>query len=473
MGRDHAARIHGAFGDDQRVNGRASTIVATATGRGFAECAVVRLSGDRSVEIAEAIFRPNRGESDLAAIAFGTSRGRSVGVGDFSWPLTVHVQRAPRSYTGEDQVEIFSCGAPPIVDALVATLVDHGARMAEGGEFTRRAFENQKIDLVQAEAVAALIAAVDEDERRAARSLLAGDFSERVESIADAALDLLCPIELAIDFSDQDIEIITTENAGEAAIAIATRIDRLIEESGRRRVRIDRPRILLRGKTNAGKSSIFNLLAGQRVAIVADLRGTTRDYLEAEIDLGGRRVLLVDTAGDDFLEDEIDRSAHIVRRREEESADLLVEVVDGRRIIDEAPILRAKDRVVLATHADCVHPSQCPTAIETPSGTVRPIWITSHDPASRASVEGALLAGLAATVGDGAGGWHLNQRTRERLAAARDAIERVRDGLDRNIGIELVAHDLRGVLGALREITGADYDGAVLDSIMRDFCIGK
>lgn len=455
------------------MNGRASTIVATATGRGFAESAVVRLSGDRAVEIADAVFRPNRGETNLASIVFGTSRGRSVGVGEFSWPLTVHVQRAPRSYTGEDQVEIFLCGSPPIVDTLIATLVERGARIAEGGEFTRRAFENQKLDLVQAEAVAALIAAVDEDERRAARSLLAGDFSARVESIADAALELLCPLELAIDFSDQDIEIITPDNAGKAATAIATRIDRLIEESGRRRIHIDRPRILLRGKTNAGKSSIFNLLVGQGVAIVADLRGTTRDYLEAEIDLGRRRVLLVDTAGDDYLEDEIDRSAHIVRRREEESADLLVEVVDGRRIAREAQFLRATDRVVLATHADCVHPSDRETSIATPGGVVRPIWVTSHDPASRAAVEVALFSGLSARVGDAAGGWHLNQRTRERLAAARDAIERVRDGLDRDIGIELVAHDLRGVLGALREITGADYDGAVLDSIMRDFCIGK
>lgn len=455
------------------MNGRASTIVATATGRGFAEDAVVRLSGDRAIEIAAAVFRPDRGERDLASIAFGASRGRSVGIGDFSWRMTLHVQRAPRSYTGDDQVEIFLCGSPPIVDALVATLVDYGARIAEGGEFTRRAFENQKIDLVQAEAVAALIAAVDEDERRAARALLAGDFSSQVESIADSTLELLCPIELAIDFSDQDIEIITTENAAAAAAAIALRIDRLIEEGGRRRIQIDRPRILLRGKTNAGKSSIFNLLAGQKVAIVASERGTTRDYLEAEIEVGGRKVLLIDTAGDDFLEDEIDRSAHIVRRREEDAADLLVEVVDGRLILDAARFLHRGDRVLLATHADCVDPSDRPAAIETTGGIVLPVWITSHDPASRAAVEGALVAGLSAMAGDGAGGRHLNQRTRERLAAARDAVERVRTGLERDLGIELVAHDLRRVLSALREITGADYDGAVLDSIMRDFCIGK
>ncbi|MEZ6197641.1 MAG: GTPase [Planctomycetota bacterium] len=439
------------------LRGIEDTIVAISTARAPAARGVIRLSGDRAFAVAESCLRVRSGERSLASLRWGVRRaifvfeGRGVGA-----PALVLGMRGPRSFTGEDLVEVHLPGAPVLLDLALDALLRAGARPAEAGEFTRRAFVHGRIDLAQAEAVAALVHAADEEERRAAMALLAEGAGRDLRDLASDIVELLVPLELELDFSDQDIEILPPRRLLADLEGLLARCARAADrEAGEGRGE-GRPRILLAGPANAGKSALFNRLGGEELALVTDRAGTTRDYLEVEIQIEGEPVVLVDSAGRDHEGGAADRAAHRLRDREAARADLVVEVRDGTAA---AP---ASDLVL--TRADLV-----PAARRGPGR-----WVSSRTGEGLDDLRSALALALAERRrGSGAALAEHARRREAALREAREALGRAREAAAGELGPELVAADLHEALRALRALTGEELDSALLDRIMARFCIGK
>ncbi len=389
--------------------------------------------------------------------------------------------RGPKSFTAEDVVEIHLSGAPALLRMVVDLCIREGARPAEPGEFTRRAFLNGRIDLTQAEAVAALIHAQSEAERRAALTVLDGVVCRRNAELSAQLVAVLATLELSLDFSDQDIEIVVAKDLDANLAGVVEGIDDLIAQGQSRRQRADRLRVLLSGPANAGKSSLFNALLGRSQAIVSEQKGTTRDYLEGELDLEGRRFLIIDSAGVDFVGGAVDQKAHLLRERERERADLVVEVRDGR-LASQSPkespalsrqpaepkfrtaVLRVWTRSDLVPLVDRSRPNGHWVDLgKAGSGAGGLVEFTAALRQSATPFQDSVRSSLLA----------LSERQARLLAKSKEAIERAREGLSRGLGEELLAADLHEALAYFRELSGEDYDDQVLDRIMSDFCIGK
>lgn len=440
-----------------------STCAALATAPGAAVRAVVRLSGRDGRQIASRRFLPARGERPLEQVRRGVVRGRWRAVGlTAPVPVFLWLQRAPRSFTGEDVVEIHFPGAPVLARLLLDDLVAAGVRLAEPGEFTRRAFENGRIDLTRAEATLLLIRAEGEEERRGALSMLLGGLAGEVRELADRILQILVPLELGLDFSDQDVEIPLpaggVDRLGEAVV-------RMRELAARSATcgRLDGcVRVMLAGPPNAGKSSLFNRLAGREAAIVSAVPGTTRDVLEARIRVAGETVVLWDTAGEGFDGGQADLQAHRMRERFRGEADVVLAVDPATERPAALRPSGPKALIPVATFGDRL-PRPWPEI---------PVVV---DNVSGAGID-RLVEVLAETLGAlrrPAAGTPVSVRQGEHLLAAAVHGERGLLAMDEGRAAELVAADLRLCLDELLRVTGELATEAVLSRIFSSFCIGK
>ncbi len=428
------------------------TIVALSSPPGASARAVVRLSGPRAWALAGEVFAPlppaPRARVDGALRLPGWPAADAVAVGF----------RAPRSYTGQDLVELWVPGAPPLVRRLLLTLEAAGARQAAPGEFTRRAFLAGRLDLTQAEAVLALTSAEDAAGLRAALRALEGGVRARVDALKAALVDVLAHVEAAIDFADEDIDHLP-------GAQLALRLDqaaadlRVLLGAERARPRAGtEPVVALVGPANVGKSSLLNALCGQQVALVSDVPGTTRDVVAGRWRLpSGRIVRLLDTAGEKDAAGDVEAESLARARAAAASADLVLRVVDGL-----APAGPEGTGLVVVTKADLA-PAAGPglrTSAVTGQGLVE---------LGRA-VDAALSADVGATS-DLTG----SARQEAHVARAVDAVARAADllrGAD-PARAELAAVDLGDALEALGQLTGAVTTDDVLDRVFGQFCIGK
>jgi tRNA modification GTPase len=362
---------------------------------------------------------------------------------------------APHSYTREDVVELHLPGAEPLVRDAIERCLRAGARAAEPGEFTRRAFLNGRLDLAQAEAVQALIAARSQDEVRAAAGLLRGEFSREVRAVEEAALALCAAVEAALDFVDQDIEIVAPAEARARAEEIRLRLERLLAETAARRVAGAAPTAFLYGAPNAGKSSLFNRLTGAD-AIVSPVPGTTRDLLVAEC----AGVRLVDAPGM-FEAEGADAEAVARARAEAEHADVWIVVMDATEPM--APDVR-RPAIRVVNKCDLRRNLPMREALFTSAVTGEGIDALRHKLAEFARGEGAGAAGARFSV---------SVRQRELLEGARAAFGRAAAALGGGLGMEFVALDLRGGLEALGAVTGRSINDDLLQRIFEKFCVGK
>jgi tRNA modification GTPase len=470
------------------------TIVAAATAPGRGGIAIVRVSGPDAPRIAASMlgslpvprvatharFRgaASDGASDGASDASDASGDAAADAIDSGLALYFP---APHSYTGEHVLELHGHGGPVVVEALIRAVLALGARRAQPGEFTQRAYLNGKLDLAQAEAVADLIDAASDAAARAARRSLDGDFSRRVLALGEALAELRALVEAGIDFADEAIEALSTESLQARLGAITAQLQALRAASRQGRLLTEGMTVVIAGRPNAGKSSLLNRLAGHDAAIVTATPGTTRDLLRERIVLDGMPLQVLDTAGLRTASDEIEAEGIRRARGAMARADRILFVIDAAAdpdatgYLEERALLPAGVPVTLLFNKIDL---AAPAAAESKAASD---GVTAEPPRLRLSAltgEGfeALATHLKACVGfEGGGSGALSARARhmEALALVDDGVAEAARLLATREAPELVAEELRRAQQALGDIVGAQSSDELLGRIFARFCIGK
>jgi tRNA modification GTPase len=430
----------------------------------------VRLSGPRSHAIAAALcgraLRPRHAHH----ARFLDAGGEAIDDG-----IALRFD-APRSYTGEDVIELQAHGSRVLLRRLVERCCELGARVARPGEFSERAFRNGRLDLAQAEAVADLVAAGDLAAARAARRSLDGAFSQRVDALADGLLALRVHVEAAIDFSDEPIEALGLDAVAARLASLAGELDAVLAAAERGQRLRDGLHAVIVGPPNAGKSSLLNALAGSERAIVTDIAGTTRDLLVESIRSDGVELTLVDTAGLREGGDAIEREGMRRARAELERADLAIVVVDaaapdaGLGAV-AAAVEVAPRRLWLHNKGDLL-PADAPPPAPGRAGDAA-LRVSARTGAGLERLHAWLRDAAAGAGGEGADG-AFSARARQ-VDALRRAAAELAGGRQALAGgsLDLAAEALRGAHDALGEVTGRIVPDALLGHIFSTFCIGK
>jgi tRNA modification GTPase len=437
------------------------TIAAIATAPGGALRGVVRVSGPRSLACVQAIF-PKAIDEMPAPSALGGEVHLPRNLG--AVPARLYVWPGKRSYTRQPTVELHLPGAPPILDAVLEALCQAGARLARPGEFTLRAFLAGRLDLTQAEAVLGVIDARGNEQLQTALAQLAGGLAGPLAELRSGLLDLLAHLEAGLDFVDEDIEFMSAAELTDQLTAASQQVARLAERMRSRRDPADLPRVVLVGPPNAGKSSLFNALAGRDSAIVSPQAGTTRDYVTARLAIEGHELLLIDTAGEErgAAATSIAGQAQAAANRQQRAADITVRCFDTTLPVGCMSAAKYTDdhQLLVWTKCDRASPPES-TGISTSSHTGAGLDDLRRTIAARlAELSSGAVASTAARCG-------------ESLDRAATALVRATELAALQAGEELVAAEVRAALEGLGEVAGAVYTDDILDRVFSRFCIGK
>lgn len=475
------------------------TICAIATPVGEGGIGIVRISGAYAIDTAAHVVRPRNKQplqqleshhlyvSDVLSQESPLPSGKGQGEGHIDEALVV-IMRKPHSYTGEDVVEIQTHGGAWVLQATCHGLIQHGARMAQPGEFTKRAFLNGRLDLTQAEAVLDTIQATTSRSLQAAQSLMRGALSKEVDALRERLIRVLAHVEAGMDFADEDITFIQTAEVQQALTDTQRAVEQLIASYEEGRLIREGIKVAIIGRPNVGKSSLLNALLKLDRAIVSDQPGTTRDVIDESLNVRGIPLRLLDTAGLRQTRDTIEGEG--IRRTEDAiaEADVLLLVLDG------AEAVTAEDRAVLETYGSRRH-LLVMNKMDLPESRTFNTLSLPLPPVGEGQGEGKAprFVKISAKTGEG-----LDQLTslihsvclkegleatpsvlvtRLRHKASLEQTHRSLDeairSLERKVSGECVALDIRAALDALGEITGAVSTEDILDRIFQDFCIGK
>jgi tRNA modification GTPase len=453
------------------------TIAAIATGMGEAGIGVVRLSGPEAVSVGERVFRARRG------MPLGARRSHSVVYG---WVITPDgavvdeslalIMRGPRSYTGEDVVELHSHGGQVAVRQVLDAVLQAGARLAEPGEFTRRAFLNGRVDLSQAEAVIDIIRAKTDRALKAAVGQLRGSLGDEVRAIRDRLLEVAAHLEADIDFPELDLEVETFDHLAEGCQWGLERIRGLLRGTRQGRLLREGYRVVLAGRPNVGKSSLLNRLVRENRAIVTEVPGTTRDVIEEWVSIQGMPVIIADTAGIRETTDVVERLGVDRSRAMLDRADLVVLVVEAgpgitpqdREVADHLPPHTPK--AVVFNKVDLAPGFLLPQTLEGVAGA-RILSVSAETGAGLDQLEGVIAE--TAGLSDREESMVANARHEEALRRAAAHLESALQTRQAGYGSDLLSIDVRGAWVALGEVTGESVGEDLLDQIFSRFCIGK
>ena len=454
------------------------TISQIATPHGVGGIGIIRVSGTAALAVARAVFRPMRGT--LGAIAPYTARYGNIVAADgtiIDEGILLYM-RAPHSYTGEDTVELQCHGGTIVLREVLRRTWEAGARPAEAGEFTKRAFLNGRLDLARAEGVMELIAAKSVRAARAARERMAGALSEEIIEIRQSLLGAIARIEAGIDFPEDDIPAASDVALMEDITDAAAAVQHLLTGAQAGRILREGVKTVIVGRPNVGKSSLLNALVGTERAIVTEVPGTTRDVIEEEISVEGIPLRLLDTAGLRATEDAVERIG--VARTEQHLAD--AELVLA--VFDRSSALTDEDRELLARlrtmHADTIilcNKEDCARVLSVTDfdGVNAPVLMISAQSGTGLDTLCETIAArvqmMEGELSDGA----LPNRERETEALQRAArhLTEAEKTLAAEMGTDFISIDLRAAYDALGEILGETVDTDLIDRIFSEFCIGK
>ena len=457
------------------------TIAAIATARGEAGIGIVRVSGALALSIAAELFHSPRSVPPTELSTHTLTYGHIVDTSasdEVIDEVLLGIMRAPKTYTGEDIVEFNCHGGIGTLTAVLDLVIKSGARIAEPGEFTKRAFLNGRLDLAQAEAVAELIASKTDLSRKIAIEALAGKLSDTVNCLSHRLTNLLAEIEASIDFPEEDLDFMKVETQLETARTVQTDLTTLLDTAAEGRIITEGVNVAILGKPNVGKSSLLNALVGTTRAIVTDLPGTTRDTIEETINVNGIPLKLVDTAGirqtDDIVEQQgVERSKAAIDR-----AELLLLLFDASQPLNNADLellqtAQSSKAILVLNKVDL--------PVVTPS-----MALLAHCPkktiVETAIPEGKGLDVLKTTICEEllGGEWGVgespivtNARHQEALRRANEGLNYAIESLENGMPPDLVAVDLRISLDGLGDIVGKTTTEDILDRIFSQFCVGK
>lgn len=455
------------------------TIVAIITPPGQGGIAAIRLAGPEAAEIAAQHFRstPGRRESSIFRPWVLRHAYLCRANGDMIDEVTAVYMPPGRSYTGEEQVEIFCHGGLHVVRLIQEVLIESGAQSAEPGEFTKLAFLNGRIDLTRAEGVADIVAALTDQSYRAARQHLSGNYSSLVARLRSSMLRVAGELEAAIDFPEEDVSWIESGELSGSIQSATESIRALIDSYEAGRLVRDGFRIAIAGPPNAGKSSLLNLLLRRERALVTATPGTTRDYISEWIDLEGFAVELTDTAGIRETEEEIERAGQEAARRVFDRSHLIIWMADlsagsfpediaaGQQLSSGKPIIMVGNKI------DIVEGRQA----EACTGEAPDVLMLSCKTAGGlGELREAIRHEIERYLPDQTDGIMVTSaRHVQCLRAAHDALDRAGRLLEASEATELPAFEVNSAVKALDEITGRIYNEEVLEEIFSRFCIGK
>ena len=465
-----------------------TNICALSTPQGQGAIAVIRLSGEDTPEIIGKIFTSVGGKAPLPyKMQFGAIKDGERLIDE----CLVVTFRAPHSYTGENSAEIYCHGSQYIVQEILKLLVGMGVKMAEPGEFSKRAFLNGKLDLAQAEAVADLISSETEAAHRIALEQMKGGFSSELKVMRDDLLNLVSLMELELDFSEEDVEFADRTQLTQLLSAVSSRVTQLIESFSLGNVIKNGVPTAIVGATNTGKSTLLNTLVGEEKAIVSNIHGTTRDVIEDTMNLGGITFRFIDTAGIRETKETIEIIGIERTYQKLKSASVVILVLDATRPENFATgvqnligkVSSRQQLIILLNKMDeiseggvdaqldmikdlCVEHTLAPIAV---------IPISAKKGLNIDALRNTLVESQSAISSSAAAGGTLvsNIRHYQALMDAQIALDRVEDGLASGIPTDLVAQDIREALYHLGSIVGEINTEEILGNIFGRFCIGK
>jgi len=455
------------------------TIAAIATPPGTGSIGIIRVSGPRSRDIASLIFRPSNKTEGFNSHRLYHGDIISPDTGRVIDEVLISFMMKPHSYTGEDILEINCHGSAFILQSVLSLVIKAGARLAEPGEFTKRAFLNNRIDLSQAEAVAETIMAQTDRALDLAVSHLKGDLAGKIETVRIAIIDILAILETSIDFSDEDVAVGNPPSAARGIEAIIGDLTELASTYGEGKIYRDGINAVIAGRPNVGKSSLLNRLLGEKRAIVTAMPGTTRDFIEEIIPIKGVPVRLTDTAGIREPQNIIEKEGVNLVWEKLSQADVVIVVIDGserltREDIEIIEKCKAKKFFLVINKADLPHVIDKKELASLAPDVMPPIWISAKHGEGIPALKDAIHS-LALNGADCGHTLTIVSNIRHKMAIekTRDLLSKARDGILQGLSPEFPAFDIRQALESLGEIAGETVTEEVLDRIFATFCIGK
>ncbi len=455
-------------------------IAAISTPAGSGGIGIVRISGNGSIDIADKIFKSIKGiklkDKKSHTVSYGTVY--DIKTGNIIDEVLVTVMKAPNTYTKDDIVEINCHGGTVVVKKVLESILNSGARLAEPGEFTKRAFLNGRIDLSQAEAVIDVINSKTDMSRQAAVGRLEGKLKEAVNAIRDRLLDMIASIEVAIDYPEHDIEEETYNNMYKQSDEVLKDINRLLETADRGKIVQEGIETVILGKPNVGKSSLLNRFLEEDRAIVTDIPGTTRDTVEEFMNIDGIPVKIVDTAGIRETGDIVEKMGVSKSKDYAQKADLVLMMLDSSRELDNEDIeildfIKDKKSLIILNKSDLENKLDKQKLLE---------YVNENDIISLSVKENEGIENLTDRIKDMfmTGDVNIsdevmigNVRHKNSLYYAKESMEKAKITIETRMPEDFISMDLQDALRYLGEITGESVDEEIIDRIFSRFCLGK
>jgi tRNA modification GTPase len=455
------------------------TIAAIATPRGVGGIGVIRTSGPDSEEIGRLLFKPKNSILSFKSHHLYYGNIVSPTTGAILDDVLLSIMKKPHSYTGENVLEISCHGGPIVLKTVLNEVLKAGARLAEPGEFTRRAFLNKKLDLSQAEAVIDLITAKTDRGCDLALSHLKGGLSKRINDLRSSVIDLLAVVEISIDFTEEDIHISPVSELSDSIQHIINSINEILLTYGEGKILKEGLSVVITGKPNVGKSSLLNRLLNENRAIVTSVPGTTRDFIEEVINIKGIPVKFVDTAGIRNVNNIIEQEGIRLVWEKVSSSDIVIILLDGSTNLtkeDTEVIEKNKEgEIILVVNKNDLSPKLKNNTLDKILPGFKPLWISAKYGDGIPALKEEIYARTFQNRQDEIQSDVILTNLRHKIALekAGELLAKAKGNIIQGLSPELAAFDMREALESLGEIVGETTNEDVLDKIFANFCIGK